>query len=106
MLNVKPAAPLIREKIPRYTRQPRSWLIQALGALGDPSTDVPFIADYLEDMSAGVAAAEAIQEMTGVSFGHPTTGLSLAPSREVLAAQAWWASHKDKWPDCDDCNLK
>jgi HEAT repeat protein len=46
MLDVKAAAPYIREKIPGVTGQTRAWLIQALGTLGS-ADDVPLIAGYL-----------------------------------------------------------
>ena len=105
MLDVKPAAPVIREKIPVFTGQTRAWLIQALGTLGS-AADVPLIAGYLDQMMTDMAATEAIQELTGVSFGPRTLGLSGYPPPETLAARAWWKSHKDEWPHCDDCHPK
>lgn len=104
ILGFKAAAPVIRERIPNVTGQTRSWLIQALGSLGAATDDVPFIAGYLEDIGSGSAATEAIQELTGVSFGPRTLGLSGYPLPETLAARAWWESHKDRWPRCDDCH--
>ncbi len=105
LLDVKAAAPYIREKIPVFTGQTRYWLIQALGALGS-SADVPFIAGYLDEMSSDMAATEAIQELTGVNFGTRKLGLSGYPAPETLAARAWWKSHKEDWPHCDDCHPK
>jgi len=61
MLNIKAAAPHIREKIPAFTGQTRVWLIEALGALGSASGDVPLIAGYLDEMVSDMAATEAIQ---------------------------------------------
>jgi HEAT repeat protein len=106
LLNIKAAAPYIRHKIPIRTGQTRDWLIQALGTLGSAADDVPLIAGYLDDMFSGMAASEAIQELTGVNFGPRTLGLSPWPTREMLAAQAWWKAHKNEWPHCDDCLLK
>lgn len=83
----------------------RVWLIQALGALGS-AADVPLIAAYLDEMMSDMTATEAIQELAGVSFGPRTLGLSGYPPPETLAARAWWKSHKDKWPHCDDCHPK
>lgn len=105
MLDVKAAAPYIRQKLPEFTGQTRIWLIQALGALGS-ATDVPLIAGYLDEMVSNMAATEAIEELAGVSFGPRPFGISSNPSPETLAAQAWWNSHKDEWPRCDDCHLK
>ena len=103
-LDVKAAAPYIREKIPAFTGQTRAWLIQALGALGTLA-DVPLIAGYLDEMTSGMEAADAIEELTGVNFGPHPLGISGIPSRETLAAQAWWKSHKDEWPRCGDCRF-
>ena len=105
MLDIKAAAPYIREKIPAFTGQTRAWLIQALGTLGS-AADVPLIAGYLDEMMSDMAATEAIQELAGVSFGPRTLGLSGYPPPETLAARAWWKSHKDEWPHCDDCHPK
>lgn len=104
MLDVKAAAPYIREKIPRFTGQKRAWLLGALGSVGSDS-DVPLIAGYL-DNSDGDAAAYALEELTGVKFGPHAMGASTFPGPEVLAARAWWASHKDQWPRCDDCHRR
>jgi len=104
MLDIKAAAPSIRKKIPSFKGQTRAWLIQALGALGSPTEDIPFIAGYLDEMTSGMAAAEAIAELAGVDFGPPPQGLSGYPPPETLAAQAWWKSHKDEWPRCADCH--
>jgi len=103
MLNVKAAAPYIREKIPRFPGQTRDWLLRALGGVGSDS-DVPWIASYLD--GDGEAAAYALEELTGVKFGPHAMGASAIPGPEVLAARAWWASHKDQWPRCDDCRRK
>jgi hypothetical protein len=105
MLQVKAAAPYIREKIPLYPGQTRAWLIQALGALGNAS-DVPLIARYLEDGSCESAPALAIAELTGVGFGFIHAGLGGCPTPVTVAARAWWQSHKDEWPRCDDCRFK
>ena len=102
MLNIKAAAPHLREKIPAFTGQTRAWLIQALGTLGSVA-DVPLIAGYLDEMMSAMAAAEAIQELAGVSFGPRTLGLSGYPTPEIVAARAWWKSHKNEWPHCGDC---
>ncbi len=107
-LGVKAALPYIREKIPLYTGQTRFWLLQALGVLGDAS-DVPFVAAYLEnqnDMPSEDAATYALQDLTGVHFGYPRTGLGSYPSPELLAARAWWNAHKDTWPRCGDCSRR
>jgi hypothetical protein len=104
-LNVRAAVPDIRRKIPEFTGQTRGWLIQALGHLGS-SADVPFIADFLGDGMSGQMATEALQELTGVDFNIHQSGLSGLPSPETLRAQAWWRSHKDAWPRCDDCSRK
>lgn len=101
VLEIRAAAPYIREKIPAFTGQTRGWLIQALGTLGSIA-DVPLIAGYLEEM-AGDAATQAIQELTGVSFGPRSVGISSFPPPETIAAQAWWKAHKTEWPRCDDC---
>jgi HEAT repeat protein len=106
ILNIKAGAPYVREKIPAFTGQTRAWLIQALGTLGSAAEDVPLIAGYLDEMMSDMAAAEAIQELTGVSFGPRTLGLSGYPTPETLAARAWWKSHKEEWPHCDQCHLK
>jgi len=111
MLNIKAAAPYIREKIPAFTGQTRDWLIGALGALGSPAKDVALVAGYLEgDITTGMVAAEAIQKLAGVSFGpqtHRSDYLPLDyPWSVTLAARAWWKSHKDTWPHCDDCRPK
>ena len=103
MLDLKAAAPSIREKIPVFTGQTRYWLIQALGTVGS-SADVPFIAGYLDEMMSALAATEALQELAGVSFGPRHTGLSGYPPPELIAARVWWKSHKDEWPRCDDCH--
>jgi HEAT repeat protein len=105
MLDIKAAAPVIRGKIPVFTGQTRAWLIQALGTLGS-TADVPLIAGYLDEMMSDMAATEAIQELAGVSFGPRTLGLRDYPPPETLVARAWWKSHKDEWPHCDDCHPK
>lgn len=105
MLNVKAAAPYLREKIPAFTGQSRVWLIQALGTLGS-ADDVPLIAGYLDDEMMSDLAAEAIQELAGVSFGPRTLGPSGYPTPETVVARAWWKSHKDEWPHCGDCHPK
>ena len=97
MLEVRAAAPLLREKIPRFTGQTRAWLIQALGALGTRA-DVPLVAGYLEERVTSGAATEAIQSLTGLYFGPRPVGLSSDPTPDTLAAQAWWKAHKDQWP--------
>lgn len=106
MLNVKAAAPYLREKIPAFTGQTRAWLIQALGALGSAVDDVPLIAGYLDEMMSDMAATEAIQELAGVSFGPRTLGLSGYPTPQTVAARVWWKSHKEEWPHCADCHPK
>jgi hypothetical protein len=103
-LGIKAAAPVIRHKISETTGQTRSWLIQALGKLGDLS-DVPLIASYL-DVDGGLAATDALQELTGVDFGIVHTGLTSYPPPSTLAARAWWKAHSNAWPRCDDCRKK
>lgn len=109
MLHIKAAVPLIREKLPVFTGQTRDWLIGALGMLGS-IRDVPLIAGYLDEDVSGMAATEAIRELAGVSFGPRSFGtnggVSGYPPPETLAARAWWKSHKDGWPHCDDCHPK
>ena len=105
MLDVKAAAPYIRQKIPAFTGQTRAWLIQALGTLGS-AADVPLIAGYLDERMSDTAATEAIQELADVSFGPRTLGLGGDPPPETLAARTWWKSHRDAWPHCDDCHPK
>jgi len=107
MLKVKAAAPYIREKIPRFSGQTRSWLLQALGGVGSDS-DVPLIAGYLDgsdpaSVMAAPAATCALEELVGVNFGPEALGASAVLTPKTLAARAWWASHKDQWPRCDDC---
>ncbi len=104
-LDIKAAVPAIRKKIPEFTGQTRDWLIQALGHLGS-AADVPFVAGFLNDLTTGQMATEALQELTGVDFQIHHSGLSGVPSQETLRAQAWWSSHKDAWPRCDDCSRK
>ena len=104
-LSIKAAAPVIRQKISETTGQTRSWLIQALGRLGDRS-DVPLIATYLDVQGAEWAATDALQELTGVDFGIIHTGLTSYPPPSTLAARAWWQAHSDAWPRCDDCRKK
>jgi HEAT repeat protein len=106
MLNIKAAAPYIREKISAFTGQTRAWLIQALGTLGSAAADVPLVAGYLDERMSDMAATEAIQELAGVSFGPWTPGLISFPPPATVAARAWWESHKDVWPHCDDCHPK
>jgi hypothetical protein len=106
VLNIKAGAPYIREKIPVFPGQARAWLIQALGTLGNAPGDVPFVASYLDEMFSAMAATEAIEELTGLSFGPKTLGLSGWPTPEILAARAWWDSHRNQWPRCDDCHVK
>jgi hypothetical protein len=96
-LEIHAAAPLIREKIPRFSGQTRAWLIQALGALGTRA-DVPLVAGYLEERGTSGAATEALQSLTGLYFGPRPVGLSSDPSPDTVAAQAWWKAHKDEWP--------
>jgi hypothetical protein len=63
----------MRIKIPQYSWQTRSWLLQVPGALGSP-TDVPLIAGYpnSSDMASAMAAISAFHELAGVSFEpHP-----------------------------------
>lgn len=105
MLDIKAAAPFVREKIPGFSGQTRVWLIQALGALGSVA-DVPFIAGYLDEKMSDIAATEAIQELAGVSFGPSTLGASTVLTPETLAARSWWSSHKYEWPRCGDCHPK
>ena len=97
MLEIRAAAPLVREKIPRFSGQTRAWLIQALGALGTRA-DVPLVAGYLEEHGTSGAATEALHDLTGVNFGPRPVGLSSDPTPDTLAAQAWWKAHKDEWP--------
>jgi HEAT repeat protein len=102
-LDVRAAVPDIRTKVGEFTGQTRIWLIQALGHLGS-AADVPLIAGFLDETMSGQMATEALQELTGVNFGMPHLGLGSVPSPETLRAQAWWKSHKDAWPRCDDCS--
>lgn len=95
MLNVKAAAPAVREKIVTFTGQTQAWLIQALGTLGT-GIDVPLIAGYLNGSSSEMAAVAAIQQLTGVNFAPRPLGLNGYPSPDMLAARAWWDSHKAK----------
>jgi hypothetical protein len=105
-LNITAAVPDIRKKIPEFTGQTRIWLIQSLGHLGS-AADVPFVAGFLDETMRGQMATEALQELTGVDFNiRRSGGLISVPSPETLLAQAWWKSHKDAWPRCDDCLLK
>lgn len=104
-LDIRAAVPDIRKKIPEFTGQTRVWLIQALGHLGS-AADVPLVAGLLNEIMSGQMATEALQELTGVDFGIHHSGLSGIPSPETLRAQAWWRSHKDAWPRCDDCSRK
>jgi len=104
-LDIRAAVPDIRKKIPEFTGQTRVWLIQALGHLGS-AADVPLVAGFLDEMMSGQMATEALQELTGVDFDIHHSGLSGIPSPETLRAQAWWKSHKDAWPRCDDCSRK
>jgi hypothetical protein len=106
MLGLKAAAPSTREKISVFTGQTRAWLIQALGVAGDIS-DVPLIAKYMDASDTEMASLAAIQDLAGVNFGPAhMVGLSTYPPPELLAARAWWKSHKDEWPRCDDCRPK
>jgi hypothetical protein len=110
LLDIKAAAPYIRDKLPRFTGQTRSWLIQALGALGG-DRDAPLIAGYLDfsDIASAMdaeAATYALEELAGVSFGPHAMGATTLPPPETLVARAWWASHKTLWPSCDDCRRK
>ena len=106
MLDIKSAAPFIRQKLPVFTGQTRSWLVQALGELGSVD-DVPAIAGYLDDMATEWAATFALAQLSGVNFGpHRMNGLSAYPEPATLAARAWWQSHKGAWPRCDDCSRK
>jgi HEAT repeat protein len=107
LLGIKEGVPYIREKLPAYSGQTRAWLIQALGKLGTIA-DVPLIAGYLDDQfMTDRMAAEAIESLAGVNFGPRThQGLIPAPPPEVLVARAWWKSHQDRWPACDDCHPK
>jgi hypothetical protein len=107
VLNVRSAVPYVRIKIPQYTWQTRTWLLQALGALGS-SSDVPLIAGYLNssDMASAMAATAALEELTGISFGLHREGPSGYPTAEMLAARDWWKSHKAAWPSCDDCHYR
>ena len=103
-LGVKAAAPSIREKISVFNGQTRSTLIQVLGTLGSDD-DLPLIAGYLNDaMGSEIAATRAVEELAGVNFGPLRTGIGGYPPPELIAARAWWASHKDAWPRCDDCH--
>jgi hypothetical protein len=105
MLNIKAGVPFIRQKIPAFKRQTRTWLIQALGALGS-AADAPLISQYLDEPGIDSFAVQALQELVGVSFGAFTLGVAPDPSPETLRARAWWNSHKDEWPRCDDCHFK
>jgi HEAT repeat protein len=60
LLNITAAAPYLRDKMPDFTGQTRDWLIQALGGLGSAATDVPLIAQYLDDDMTSDTAADAI----------------------------------------------
>jgi HEAT repeat protein len=102
IFEVKAAVPFLREKIPMYTGQTRGWLLQALGTLGTRD-DVPFVGGYLDADYAAGPATDALQQLTGVNFGYPRSGLNSFPTHEALAARAWWHAHKDAWPHCDDC---
>lgn len=103
-LGVKAAALYLRAKISVFRGQTRGWLIQALGSLGDAS-DVPQIAAYLDDgVVCDDIAASAIEELAGVTFGPKGTGTGGCPQPRTIAARAWWQSHKDAWPRCDDCH--
>jgi len=105
MLDIRAAAPYIREKIPAFKGEPRMWLLQALGMLGG-SADAPFISRYLDEQGADGIAAMALQQLVGVSFGAPTLGVVGDPPPETLKARSWWKSHKDDWPHCDDCHFR
>lgn len=106
MLHVRTAVPYIRAKIPHYEWQTRAWLLQALGALGAPA-DVPLIASYLNssDMASAMAATDALEDLTGVSFGPHLSGPSGYPTPNMEIAQKWWKAHKADWPHCDDCHF-
>ena len=102
--SAKAAAPSLREKIPLYTGQTRAWLISALGEVGNIG-DVPLLATFLDERVSEEMAAGAISRLTGIDFGAPRPmGLSGSDPPQLIGARAWWQSHKDAWPRCDDCH--
>jgi hypothetical protein len=107
-LDVRTAAVEIRAKIPNYNGQTRAWLLQALGTLGGKS-DVPVIAAYLDssDRASAYIAPEALEQLAGLDFGpRIMNGGEGIPTKRMLAARAWWQSHKESWPRCDDCTFR
>ena len=66
----------------------------------------PLDCGYLNDNMSAMAAAEAMQELTGVSFGPRAVGLSGYPTPEIVAALGSADVYKEEWPQCRDCRRK
>jgi hypothetical protein len=107
VLNVRAAAPYIREKIPHDTWQTRAWLLQTLGTLSD-KRDVPLIASYLNssDKASAHTSTDALEQLAGLHFGPSHSGPDSFPTQRMLESRSWWQSHKGAWPRCDDCHFR
>jgi RNA polymerase sigma factor (sigma-70 family) len=80
--------------------QTRMWVLQAIGGLGG-KREVRFLAGYLQDPSEAVqsAAAQAIEQITGLDFGFPRRSGPSSPTEGLRRAKAWWQEHQGEFRD-------
>jgi HEAT repeats len=97
-IGAKNAVPVLKLKVSHPSSETRMWVLQAIGVLGSRD-DVPFLAGYLNEQNTyiGMAAAQAIERITGEDFGFPKRQGPMSPAPGLQNARQWWATHKSSW---------
>jgi hypothetical protein len=98
MLNAKEAVPVLKAKAKNPSPQTQGWILGAIGRLGSRN-DVTFLANFLydKDQNAAMAAASAIEKLTGLDFGFPKTAGPVEFSTGIRNARAWWEANRASW---------
>lgn len=97
--NAIEALPSLRKLAKHEDTQTRVWVLQTIGQFG-AQEDVACIASYLESpqITMQSSAAEILGNMTRQDFGVVKSGLS--GMEHIGKAEAWWAQHKQDYPEC------
>lgn len=95
------ALPALKAATKHENVQTRMWVLQAIGELGSKK-EVAFLARFLlKDPSDMVqmAAAQAIEHITGTDFGFPKRSGPSSPEEGIKRAREWWDKHKGEYSE-------
>jgi HEAT repeat protein len=95
------ALPALKAAAKHRDAQTRMWVLQAVGRLGSKG-DVALLArSLLNDPSSSVqmAAAQAIEQITGADFGFAKRPGPSSPDEGLKQARAWWDRHKGEFKE-------